>query len=262
VLVVGQDLPQVGAVDAERCGAVLYAVLLHLAHDGRQAVHDADRQSDEDLAVGLAGDLGQPAQGLLAAVPGLDLLAAQAVRPDCPQEPAVPGQALDVGFVLCVLLASSRQLYEVGEPEAGLSCVAARLVRGIGDQPLDRRGLVPGDPEGGLVAADSREVAVGARHPRRLLELQLDRPFHSHAVHPGTATAGRVRRGGRVRPWRLRLPRTRADLVDRDPVACRITGCGTSAVGRPLDPRARRRVHGPRHHVARPRRRHVPRWHP
>src|SRR3954454_18984495 len=149
-------------MEGERCGTVPYTVLLQLGYDGRQAVHDADRQSHEDLAVGLAGDRGQPAESLLAAVLLLDLRPAQAVRPDSPQETAVPGQALDVGFVLCVLLVGSGQLHEVGEPEAGLLRVAARLLRSIGDQPLDRCGLVTGDPQNGIVAADGREVAVGA----------------------------------------------------------------------------------------------------
>src|SRR3954454_13179807 len=107
-------------MEGERCGTVPYTVLLQLGYDGRQAVHDADRQSDENLAAGLAGDRGQPAESLLAAVLLLDLRAAQAVRPDRPQATAVPGQALDVGVVPRVLLVGSGQLHEVREPDAGL----------------------------------------------------------------------------------------------------------------------------------------------
>jgi hypothetical protein len=86
VFVIGQDRPQVGAVRPERGGPMTDAVLGQLAHDGRHAVHDGDRQPHEDLPVGLPGDRGQPPEGLRSAVPRLDLLAAQAVRPDRPEE--------------------------------------------------------------------------------------------------------------------------------------------------------------------------------
>jgi hypothetical protein len=198
VLVVGQDVAQVGAVRTERCGPVADAVEFQLAHDGRQAVLDGDRQPDEELTVGLAGDAGQPAEGPLAVVLELDPLPAQAVRPDRPQEAPVPGQALDVRLFLVGAIRG--QLHEVGQTEAGLPPVPARLLVVVGDQPLHRRGLVAGDPQDGAVAPDGREVGVGTGRPRRLLELQAHRSFHGHAIQPDS-----------LRRDRASLPPTRLD---------------------------------------------------
>jgi hypothetical protein len=75
----------------------------------------------------------------------------------------VPRQALDVGLLLVVLVRG--QVHEVGEVEAGLLRVAVRLARVVGDQSLDRRGLVSGHPQDGAVAADGREVGVRRRGP-------------------------------------------------------------------------------------------------
>src|SRR5688500_15461972 len=84
------------------------------------------------------------------------------------------------------------------------------------------------------------ESAAGTHRPRRLLELQPDRPFHSHAIHPGTGNrrAGRLQPAGEQRS--SRCTRARPLLVGVSPVPER----GLSPVTRGLT-RCRPQPHPP-----------------
>lgn len=183
MLVVGQQVAEVLAVRAEDRGAVLDAVDGQLPHRRRQAVDGGHRDPHQHLAVGLAGDPGQPAQRLVALVVVLDPLPPQAVRADRPEEVTVPGQPLDVGLLVGV---PTGQVDQVGEPVTGLPAVAVR----VGDQPLDGRRLVTGHPQHRPVAAHGGEVGVRARRAGVGGEGEPDGAFDAHAV--SLARAGRL----------------------------------------------------------------------
>ena len=128
----------------------------------------------------------------------------------------LPGEALDVGLLVGVL---AGEVDEVGQPEARLLGVPAGRIRVVGDQPLDRRRLVAGDPQHRAVAAHRGEVGVGLGRACVVPEAQRDRSFHRHAASvaardasdrvrcPARRGAGRVRRRPRGRRGRVRSGR-------------------------------------------------------
>ena len=175
-----------GPCGPEHRRPVRAAVDDELADRRGQAVDVADGDAREDLTVGLAGDPGQPPEGLLAAVLGLDprARAGCATRPPtgrhrCGRGPRCrpPPSVSSPGELARSRPAGSWSARRTGGAHPGRRRPAARS-----SPSRHRRPTAP------AVAAHRGEVGVGLGRACVVPEAERDRSFHRHAasVAPGT----------------------------------------------------------------------------